>query len=283
MGVSIYALDDDEPEIDELAYVAPDAVVIGRVKIGPEASVWPGAVLRGDHGYITVGARTSVQDGTIVHCTAEWPTVIGDDCVVGHNAHLEGCVIESGCLIGSGSITLNRVVVGKGSVVAAGAVVSEGFNVPPGSLVAGVPATIKRSNVDTTWTERAVQTYIETAKHHRTGLRRLELALHDLQFLGGTAGDQQALKHRQFRRAQLREPPKQPDDHPVGELVVVDDGGEGDRECRPRALLRPDSLGGQPGGRQSGQGDPVGALAAHLAVDQAVALHAGQQLREGHA
>ena len=74
MTVSIYALDDDEPEIDELAYVAPDAVVIGRVKIGPEASVWPGVVLRGDHGFISVGARTSVQDGTIVHCTAEWPT-----------------------------------------------------------------------------------------------------------------------------------------------------------------------------------------------------------------
>jgi carbonic anhydrase/acetyltransferase-like protein (isoleucine patch superfamily) len=173
MAVSIYALDDDEPEIDELAYVAPDAVVIGRVKIGPEASVWPGAVLRGDHGYITVGARTSVQDGTIVHCTADWPTIIGDDCVVGHNAHLEGCVVEPGCLIGSGSITLNRVVVGRGSIVAAGAVVPEGFNVPPGSLVAGVPATIKRSNVDATWTEGAVQSYIATARHHRTGLRRI--------------------------------------------------------------------------------------------------------------
>ena len=75
-------------------------------------------------------------------------------------------MIEAGCLIGSGSVTLNRVVVGRGSIVAAGAVVPEGFNVPPGSLVAGVPATIKRSNVDTTWTECAVQTYIETAKHH---------------------------------------------------------------------------------------------------------------------
>jgi carbonic anhydrase/acetyltransferase-like protein (isoleucine patch superfamily) len=173
MAVSIYALDDDEPEIDELAYVAPDAVVIGRVTIGPEASVWPGAVLRGDHGHISVGARTSVQDGTIVHCTAQWPTVIGADCVVGHNAHLEGCVIEPGCLIGSGSIVLNGVVVGKGSIVAAGAVVPEGFNVPPGSLVAGVPARIKRSKVDTTWTEGAVQTYITTANHHRTGLRRI--------------------------------------------------------------------------------------------------------------
>ena len=173
MPVSIYALDDDEPRIDETAYVAPDAVVIGRVTIGPEASVWPGAVLRGDHGYITVGARTSVQDGTIVHCTARHPTIIGDDCVVGHNAHLEGCVVEPGCLIGSGSVTLNRVVVGRGSIVAAGAVLAEGFVVPAGSLVAGVPATVKRSAVDTRRTEQAVQNYIATARHHRTGLRRI--------------------------------------------------------------------------------------------------------------
>jgi carbonic anhydrase/acetyltransferase-like protein (isoleucine patch superfamily) len=173
MPVPIYALDEDEPDIDELAYVAPDAVIIGRVTIGPEASVWPGAVLRGDHGTIRVGARTSVQDGTIVHTTARSPTVIGDDCVIGHNAHLEGCVVEQGCLIGSGSVTLNRVLVGARSIVAAGAVLPEDFVVPPGSLVAGVPATIKRSGVDTTWTERAVQNYIQTARHHRSGLRRL--------------------------------------------------------------------------------------------------------------
>ena len=171
--MSIYALDDDEPQIDETAYVAPDAVVIGRVTIGPEASVWPGAVLRGDHGYISVGARTSVQDGTVVHCTARYPTIIGDDCVVGHNTHLEGCVVEAGCLIGSGSVTLNGAVIGTGSIVAAGAVVAEGFIVPPGSLVAGVPATVKRSNVDSSRTESAVRTYIETARHHRNGLRRL--------------------------------------------------------------------------------------------------------------
>ena len=173
MQVPVYALDDDEPDIHELAYVAPDAVVIGRVTIGPEASVWPGAVLRGDHGTITVGARTSVQDGTIVHCTARYPTVIGADCVVGHNAHLEGCVVEDGCLIGSGSITLNGVVVGAGSIIAAAALVPEGFVVPPGSLVAGIPATIKRSGVDTGWTRSAVKTYVETARHHRRGLRRL--------------------------------------------------------------------------------------------------------------
>jgi carbonic anhydrase/acetyltransferase-like protein (isoleucine patch superfamily) len=171
--VPIYALDDDEPQIDELAYIAPDAVVIGRVTIGPQSSVWPCAVLRGDHGTITIGARTSVQDGTVVHTTERWPTVIGEDCVVGHNTHLEGCVVEPGCLIGSGSVTLNRVVVGAGSIVAAGSVLAEGFIVPAGSLVAGVPATIKRSNVDASWIEFAVQAYIETARHHKNGLRRL--------------------------------------------------------------------------------------------------------------
>jgi len=108
-----------------------------------------------------------------VHCTARYPTVIGADCVVGHNAHLEGCVVEDGCLIGSGSVTLNRVVVGAGSIVAAAALLPEGFVVPPGSLVAGVPGAIKRTGVDTTWTERAVKTYIATARHHREGLRRL--------------------------------------------------------------------------------------------------------------
>ena len=173
MQMPVYALGDDEPDIHDLAYVAPDAVVIGRVTIGPEASIWPGAVLRGDHGTITVGARTSVQDGTIVHCTADYPTVIGADCVVGHNAHLEGCVVEDGCLIGSGSITLNRVVVGAGSIVAAAALVPEGFVVPPRSLVAGVPAAIKRSGIDASWTQESVRHYIETACEHRKGLRRL--------------------------------------------------------------------------------------------------------------
>ncbi|HSZ41012.1 MAG TPA: gamma carbonic anhydrase family protein [Trebonia sp.] len=169
----IYALDEFEPEIHELAYVHPDAVVIGRVTLGPESSVWPTTVLRGDHGSITVGARTSVQDGTIVHCTAEHPTVIGADCVVGHNAHLEGCVVEDGCLIGSGSVVLNRVRVGTGSIVAAAALVPQGFEVPPRSLVAGVPGKIKRSDVDASWTRYAVEHYIETGRQHRKGLRRI--------------------------------------------------------------------------------------------------------------
>ena len=118
----IYALGEHAPDIDEAAFVHPDAVVIGRVRIGPEASVWPGAVLRGDHGRIEVGARTSVQDGTVIHCTHDWPTLIGAECVIGHLAHLEGCVVADRCLIGSGSVTLNRARVGTGAIVAAAAV-----------------------------------------------------------------------------------------------------------------------------------------------------------------
>jgi carbonic anhydrase/acetyltransferase-like protein (isoleucine patch superfamily) len=172
--VPIYALGEYEPDIHETAFVHPDAVVIGRVRIGPEASVWPCAVLRGDHGRIEVGARTSVQDGTVVHCTHDWPTLIGAECVVGHNAHLEGCVVGDRCLIGSGSITLNRVTVGAGAIVAAASLVPEGFEVPPGALVAGVPAKIKKTGVPADWVEGAVKTYIETGRAHRAGLRRLD-------------------------------------------------------------------------------------------------------------
>jgi carbonic anhydrase/acetyltransferase-like protein (isoleucine patch superfamily) len=172
--VPIYALGDDEPDIHPTAFVHPDAVVIGRVRIGAEASVWPCAVLRGDHGTIEVGARTSVQDGTVVHTTREWPTIIGAECVVGHNAHLEGCVVADRCLIGSGSVVLNRAQVGKGAVVAAAALVPEGFEVPPGALVAGVPAVIKKTGMPGDLVDYSVKTYIETARAHRAGLRRLD-------------------------------------------------------------------------------------------------------------
>ena len=175
----IYALGEYEPEIHETAFVHPDAVIIGRIRIGAEASVWPCAVLRGDHGLIEVGARTSVQDGTVVHCTHEWPTLIGADCVVGHNAHLEGCVVGDGCLIGSGSITLNRVTVGAGAIVAAACLVPEGFEVPPGALVAGVPAKVKRTGVPPGFTEDSVRTYIESGQVHRAGLYRRLFAVAD--------------------------------------------------------------------------------------------------------
>jgi len=175
-AVPIYALDYAAPVIDPQAFIHPDAVVIGAVELAAGASVWPGAVLRGDHGLIKVGERTSVQDGTIVHTTEEYPTVIGADCVVGHRAHLEGCVVEDGCLIGSGSLVLNRARVAAGAVVAAAALVLEGMTVPAGSLAIGVPATIRPDAGlrQRSWIKHAVQDYLDLAERHRTGLRRLD-------------------------------------------------------------------------------------------------------------
>lgn len=172
----IYALGDHEPQIDPAAYVHPDAVLIGRVRVGAEASVWPGAVLRADFGEIVVGARTSVQDGTVVHTTEQWPTVIGDDCVVGHLAHLEGCTVEDRCLIGSGSVVLNRAVVRTGSVVGAQALVPEGLEVPAGHMALGVPARPRPMATDDqgTWIDEAVREYTDAARLYRKQLRRID-------------------------------------------------------------------------------------------------------------
>jgi carbonic anhydrase/acetyltransferase-like protein (isoleucine patch superfamily) len=172
----VYALGELVPAIDPGAYVHPDAVVIGSVELAAGASVWPGAVLRGDHGVIRVGERTSVQDGTIVHTTREWPTVIGADCVVGHRAHLEGCVVEDRCLIGSGSLVLNRARIGTGAVVAAAALVREDTLVPPGALALGVPASVREGAGlrQRDWVTNAVQEYLDLAGQHRAGTRRID-------------------------------------------------------------------------------------------------------------
>jgi carbonic anhydrase/acetyltransferase-like protein (isoleucine patch superfamily) len=169
----LYSFDGVRPRIARSAYVHPDAVVIGNVLIGAEASVWPAAVLRGDHGSVEVGARTSIQDGTVVHTTTDWPTVIGADCVVGHNAHLEGCVVEDRCLIGSMATVLNRVRVGRGSLVGAGALVPQGLQVPPGSRLLGVPARVEplpdADDADAphaTWLRYAVETYVQNARSY---------------------------------------------------------------------------------------------------------------------
>lgn len=177
----IYALGDLEPAIHRTAFVHPDAVVIGDVHLGPEASVWPTAVLRADFGRIEVGARTSVQDGTIIHTTEDWPTLVGDDCVVGHNAHLEGCVVEDRCLVGSGSVVLNRVTVRTDSVVGAGAVVSEGTDVPSGHMALGIPARTRPIDSDrqAEWIRFGVQEYLTNSRRYRDSLRRIERKDHN--------------------------------------------------------------------------------------------------------
>jgi len=169
----IYALGDLEPNIASSAFIHPDSVIIGSVNIGPDSSVWPCAVLRGDTNSITVGARTSIQDGAIVHCTAELPTLIGDDCTVGHNAHLEGCIVESGALIGSGSLVLHRVHVHSGALVAAGAVCAQGLIVPADALAIGVPARIKEGAADKETMQYSAKSYQTLAKRYPQELRRL--------------------------------------------------------------------------------------------------------------
>ena len=131
------------PEIHPDAFVHPEATVIGNVTIGAESTIWPQAVLRGDYGAIVVGARTSIQDGAVIHCTAAHSTRIGDDCVIGHLAHLEGCTVEDAALVGTGSIVLHRAIVRTNALVGAGAVVPAGLEVPSGAMALGVPAKIR--------------------------------------------------------------------------------------------------------------------------------------------
>ena len=171
--MALYALGDQEPDVHPDAYVHPDAVVIGSVTIGAHSSVWPGAVLRGDDGEIVIGERTSIQDNCVLHTTVEQPTVVGDDCVVGHLVHLEGCTIESGCLIGNGSIVLHRVVVHTGAIVAANAVVLDDTDVPSGALAVGTPATIKPGRANAAMISDGVATYVARAARFRNELRRI--------------------------------------------------------------------------------------------------------------
>lgn len=142
------ALGDLEPQVDETAYVAQGAVLIGRVTVGPEASIWFNAVLRGDGESIGVGRGSNVQDGAVIHTDPGFPCTIGDRVTVGHNAILHGCSIADDATVGMGATVLNGARVGKGALVAANALVPEGMEIPERTLVAGVPARPRRELSD---------------------------------------------------------------------------------------------------------------------------------------
>jgi carbonic anhydrase/acetyltransferase-like protein (isoleucine patch superfamily) len=173
-AMAVYALGSAIPDVHPDAYVHPEATVIGRVRIGAQSTVWPQAVLRGDYGSIEVGARTSIQDGAIVHCTAEHSTYVGNDCVVGHLAHLEGCVVEDGALIGTGSIVLHRAVVRSVALVGAGAVVPAGMEVPTGAMALGVPARLRLGVVTADQIQPLAANYVANAARYRAELRRID-------------------------------------------------------------------------------------------------------------
>lgn len=172
--MAIYAIGDRVPEIHETAYVHPDATVIGSVVLGPGASVWPQAVVRGDYGTITIGAGSNVQDGAVVHATDALDTVVGADVVIGHLAHLEGCTVEDRALIGVGSAVLHRAVVGHGATVGAGAVVTNDMVVPASALAVGVPATIKAARSDADVIALMAAVYHRNSERYRHELRRLD-------------------------------------------------------------------------------------------------------------
>lgn len=133
-----------EPKIDPSAYVAPQAVVIGDVRLAAQSSVWPTSVLRGDINYIEIGEGSNIQDGSIVHLAEDLPVRVGRLVTVGHRAILHACTVEDECLIGMGATILDGAVIGRGSIVGAHALVTKGMQVPPGSLVMGMPARVVR-------------------------------------------------------------------------------------------------------------------------------------------
>jgi carbonic anhydrase/acetyltransferase-like protein (isoleucine patch superfamily) len=167
-----FELNGVRPRVDPRAFVAPTASIIGDVEVGPEASIWFGAVVRGDHELITIGVGSNVQDNAVIHCSEGLPTTIGRNVTIGHAAVLEGCLVEEGSLVGMGAIMLQRSRLGAGSVLAAGSVLREGQEIPPGSLAAGVPAQVKKqvSGGSSRWVDEPAGAYRRLAVRYRNGL-----------------------------------------------------------------------------------------------------------------
>jgi carbonic anhydrase/acetyltransferase-like protein (isoleucine patch superfamily) len=162
------------PQFGKGVFIAPNATVIGDVRIGDFSSVWFNAVVRGDDHYIKIGQKTNVQDGCVLHGTADrFPLNIGDGVTVGHGCILHGCTIGDSCLIGMGAILLDGAEVGEGCIVASGSVVLEGSRIEPGTLVAGIPA-VKKKEVGKAALEEirhSAAEYAELAAWYRDGLR----------------------------------------------------------------------------------------------------------------
>src|SRR5437764_9386740 len=164
------------PVVDKSAFIAPNAVLIGDVTVEADASIWFGAVLRGDFGAIVIQRGANVQDNVVVHVDAEHPTVVEQNATIGHGAVLEACTVERGAVIGMNAVIMNGVVVGEEAMVAAGAVVPEGMQVPPRHLAAGVPATVKKelSGRSLEWVGMAARDYQALAKQYLAGGRSTE-------------------------------------------------------------------------------------------------------------
>ncbi len=174
----IYALDDLRPELpaEGRYWVAPDAHVIGRVVLSADVGIWFGAVLRGDNEPITIGARSNIQEGALLHADPGFPCTVGEDVTVGHHAILHGCTVGNGALIGMGATLLNGARIGPGSIVGANALVTEGKEFPPMSLIVGSPAKAIRTLDEATAVRlrQSATHYVANWKRFAAGLTRIE-------------------------------------------------------------------------------------------------------------
>jgi carbonic anhydrase/acetyltransferase-like protein (isoleucine patch superfamily) len=175
--MAIYELDGQAPDLpaDGNYFIAETATVIGRVRLKPGASIWFGAVLRGDNEWIEVGEGSNVQDGSTCHTDLGFPLVIGRNCTIGHNVILHGCTLEDGALVGMGSIVMNGARIGRNSIVGAGAVITEGKEFPERSLIIGAPARVIRT-LDAVQVEKmgsAAKFYVANGPRFQQGLKRI--------------------------------------------------------------------------------------------------------------
>ncbi len=173
--MSIYQLDDLVPEVHSSAYVADSAQVIGEVSLAEDSSVWYGSVIRGDSDRISVGAGSNIQDASVLHADKGYPLTIGERVTVGHQVMLHGCTIGDESLIGIGAVVLNGARIGRHCLVGAGARVPEGKEFPDGSMVPGSPAKVVRSLTpeQIEGLRRSAAHYIDNARRHRAGLKKL--------------------------------------------------------------------------------------------------------------
>lgn len=174
--MAVYSLDEKVPSIPETAWVAESATVVGEVRMGEQASVWYGAVIRADNAEIHIGARTNIQENAVLHVDPGMPLQIGDGVTVGHLAMLHGCSIGDYSLVGIGAVVLNGARIGRHCLVGAGALVTEGKSFPDGSLIVGSPAQAVRSLSEEQMQalKTAAERYVERAQFHRTRLKRVD-------------------------------------------------------------------------------------------------------------
>ena len=173
--MAVYELDGVAPRIADSAWVADSAQVMGNVELGEQASVWFGTVIRGDTESICIGARSNIQDASVLHADFGKPLTIGEDVTVGHKVMLHGCTIGDGSLIGIGAVVLNGATIGKGCLVGAGSLVTEGKEFPDGAMIMGSPARVVRQLTDEqiAGLRRSAQGYVGNAQRFRDGLHKI--------------------------------------------------------------------------------------------------------------